>query len=78
MAVNIANTFYQRIVHVTLSTILKSWYQNMPQICRNKRFLMLVWIFIITNDDVNNENLDLRGPASSILTISTMDMVSQN
>ena len=39
---------------------------------------MLVWIFIITNDDVNNENLDLRGPASSILTISTMDMVSQN
>ena len=38
---------------------------------------MLVWIFIITNDDVNNENLDLRGPASSIL-ISTMDMVSQN
>ena len=32
----------------------------------------------ITNDVVNNENLDLYGPASSILTISTMDMVSQN
>ena len=30
------------------------------------------------NDDVNDENLDLHGPASSILTISTMDMVSQN
>ena len=39
--------------------------------------LILVWIFI-ANDDVNNENLDLYGPASSILTISTMDMVSQN
>ena len=33
-----------------------------------------MWIFI-TNDDVNNENLDLHGPASSILTISTMDIV---
>ena len=40
-------------------------------------FLIHVWIFI-TNDDVNNENLDLHGPASSILTISAMDMVSQN
>ena len=39
--------------------------------------LILVWI-LMTNDDVNNENLDLHGPASSILTISTMDMVSQN
>ena len=35
-------------------------------------------MFIITNDDVNYENVDLHGPASSILTISTMDMVSQN
>ena len=32
----------------------------------------------ITNDDVNNEHLDLHGPANSILTISTLDMVSQN
>ena len=39
---------------------------------------MLVLISIITNDDVYNENLDLHGPASSILTISTLDMVSQN
>ena len=36
-----------------------------------------MWIFI-TNDDTYNENLDLHGPVSSILTISTMDMVSQN
>ena len=44
---------------------------------QNKLFLILVWIFI-TNVDVNNENLELNCPASSILTISTMDMVSQN
>ena len=49
----------------------------MPWICHYKLFLILVWIFI-TNDDVDNENLDLTDPASSILTISTMDMVSQN
>ena len=40
-------------------------------------FLILVGIFI-TNDDVNNENLDLHGPTISILTISTIDMVSEN
>ena len=40
-------------------------------------FLILVWIFI-TNDDVNNDNLDLHGPTISILTISTLGMVSQN
>ena len=49
----------------------------MPWICHNKPFLILVWKFI-TNDDVDNENFDLHGPASSILTISTMDMVSLN
>ena len=42
-----------------------------------KLFIILVWIFI-TNDDINNDNLDLHGPTSSILTISTLDMVSQN
>ena len=30
MAVNTANNFCQSIVHVTLSTILKTWYHNMP------------------------------------------------
>ena len=49
----------------------------MPWIWHNKLFLILVCIFI-TNDYVNNENLDLHGPAISILTISTIDMVSQN
>ena len=49
----------------------------MPYICHNKLFLILVCMFI-TNDDINNENLDLDGPVSSILTKSTMDMVSQN
>ena len=42
-----------------------------------KLLLILVWTFI-TNDDVDKENLDLHVPASSILTISTMDMVGQN
>ena len=31
-----------------------------------------------TNDDVDNENLRLHGPASAILTISTTNMVGQN
>ena len=35
-----------------------------------------MWTFIII-DDINDENLDLHGAASSILTISTMDMMSQ-
>ena len=39
--------------------------------------LIIVWIFI-TNDDVDYENLHLHGSTSSILTISTMDRVSQN
>ena len=30
------------------------------------------------DDDVDNDNLDLHSPTSSILTISTLDMVSQN
>ena len=48
----------------------------MPYICHTKLFEILVWIFI-TNDDVNNENLDLHGRGNSILTMSTMDMVSK-
>ena len=36
-----------------------------------------MWTFI-TNDDVDNENLDLPVPGRFILTISTMDMVGQN
>ena len=41
-------------------------------------FLFLINSKLTANDDVNNENLDLHGPASSMLTISTMGMVSQN
>ena len=77
MTVNIANNFCQRIVHVTYQLFLKVDTMIFHEYAIKKLLLVLVWIFI-TNDDVHNENLDLHGLVSSILTISTMDTVSQN